>query len=207
MVVLYLLSLLGSLKQCHGRELGGRVTAHECLCHCRGEARPSSSEVPVTAKALVLLHTAWNCLNLTHFSFVLFVWSKHSTLQVSMPFYMALDSLHLLAPTGGQKGKPWLQALRFKSRHVVALTHRRRRPRYQPSPDPQQLSQEHYTNWAPILSFPNSEHFLDKTHIKQNRMLIKERRFFMTSLVWVMENQEVISNRTGMFILAAELFP
>lgn len=29
----------------------------------------------------------------------------------------------------------------------------------------------------------------------------------MTSLVWVMENQVVISNQIGMFILAAELFP
>lgn len=29
----------------------------------------------------------------------------------------------------------------------------------------------------------------------------------MTSLVWVMENQVVISNQIEMFILAAELFP
>lgn len=28
----------------------------------------------------------------------------------------------------------------------------------------------------------------------------------MTPLVWVTENQEVISNQIGMFILAAELF-
>lgn len=38
-------------------------------------------------------------------------------------------------------------------------------------------------------------------------MLIKVTIFFVTSLLWVMENQEVISNRDGMFILAAELFP
>lgn len=38
-------------------------------------------------------------------------------------------------------------------------------------------------------------------------MLIKVSIFFMTSLVWVMENQGVISNPNGMFILAAELFP
>jgi hypothetical protein len=31
--------------------------------------------------------------------------------------------------------------------------------------------------------------------------------FFMTSLVWVMENQGVITNRIGMFTLATELLP
>lgn len=63
------------------------------------------------------------------------------------------------------------------------------------------------SNWAPILSLLNSEHFLNNTHFKQNTMLIKVTIFFVTSLLWVMENQEVISNRDGMFILAAELFP
>lgn len=38
-------------------------------------------------------------------------------------------------------------------------------------------------------------------------MLIKVSIFSVTSLLWVMENQEVISNRNGMFTLAAELFP
>lgn len=61
--------------------------------------------------------------------------------------------------------------------------------------------------WTQSSGF-RTQHFLpDNTHFKQNTMLIKVSIFFMTSLAWVMENQEVISNQIGMFILAAELFP
>lgn len=56
---------------------------------------------------------------------VLCVWSKHSTLLVSMPLHISSGSLHPLVPTGWRERKPCLlslRALRFKSRCVVVLT-------------------------------------------------------------------------------------